>query len=88
MPSCTCTPSASREESEAHSQQATREARSVRHARRMASRVGPERAETVAGVQAQHREVVEQKYAPWKQLLDFAVMFRKRERTVFVIRAN
>ena len=40
------------------------------------------------GVQAQHREVVEQKYAPWKQLLDFAVMFRKRERTVFVIRAN
>lgn len=54
----------------------------------MASRVGPERAETIAGVQAQHREVVEQKYAPWKQLLDFAVMFRKRERTVFVIRAN
>ena len=50
---------------------------------------GYARAEILAGTEAQHgMQLLNQKYAPWKQLLDFFAMFRKRERTVFVIRAN
>jgi hypothetical protein len=30
--------------------------------------------------------LLNQKYVPWKQLLDFFASFRKRERTVFAIR--
>ena len=49
----------------------------------------PARAEVLAGLEAQHgMRLLNQKYAPWKQLLDFFAMFRKRERTVFVIRPN
>ena len=49
----------------------------------------PARAEILAGPEAQHgMQLLNQKYAPWKQLLDFFAMFRKRERTVFVIRPN
>jgi uncharacterized protein len=49
----------------------------------------PARAEILAGREAQHgMQLLNQKYAPWKQLLDFFAMFRKRSRTVFVIRPN
>ena len=49
----------------------------------------PARAEILAGAEAQHgMQLLNKKYAPWKQLLDFFAMFRKRERTVFVIRPN
>lgn len=45
------------------------------------------RAEIVSGAEAVHgMQLLNKKYVPWKQLLDFFAMFRKRERTVFVIR--
>jgi uncharacterized protein len=44
-------------------------------------------AEIVSGAEAKHgMQLLNKKYAPWKQLLDFFAMFRRRERTVFVIR--
>ena len=47
----------------------------------------PAHAETVSGAEAVHgMQRLNKKYLPWKQLLDFFAMFRKRERTVFVIR--
>ena len=43
--------------------------------------------EIVTGAEAeQGMRLLNKKYVPWKQLLDFFAMFRKRERTVFVIR--
>lgn len=49
----------------------------------------PARAEILTGTEAQHgMQLLNKKYAPWKQLLDFFAMFRKRDRTVFVIRPN
>jgi hypothetical protein len=30
--------------------------------------------------------LLNKKYFPWKQMLDFFAMFRRRERTVFAIR--
>lgn len=49
----------------------------------------PARVEILAGSEAQHgMQLLNKKYAPWKQLLDFFAMFRKRDRTVFVIRAD
>ena len=45
------------------------------------------RAEIVTGVDAEHgMKLLNQKYLPWKQLLDFFASFRKRERIVFAIR--
>ena len=45
------------------------------------------RAEIVTGAEAEHgMGLLNQKYVPWKQLLDFFASFRKRERTVFAIR--
>jgi len=45
------------------------------------------RAEILSGTKAAHgMEMLNKKYVPWKQLLDFFAMFRKRERTVFAIR--
>jgi uncharacterized protein len=45
------------------------------------------RAEIVTGSEAQHGVwLLNKKYLPWKQLLDFFAMFRKREHTVFLIR--
>src|SRR5215472_13399313 len=45
------------------------------------------RAEIVTGVAAQRgMELLNQKYVPWKQMLDFFASFRKRERIVFAIR--
>jgi len=45
------------------------------------------RAEILSGTEAAHgMQLLNKKYLPWKQLLDFFAMFRKRERTVFVIR--
>jgi PPOX class probable F420-dependent enzyme len=45
------------------------------------------RAEVVTGVEAEHgMQLLNKKYMPWKQLLDFFASFRRRERTVFVIR--
>ena len=47
----------------------------------------PARAEIVSGAEAAHgMQMLNKKYLPWKQLLDFFASFRKRERTVFVIR--
>ena len=47
----------------------------------------PARAEILTGAEAEHgMKLLNKKYAPWKQLLDFFAKFRKRERTVFVIR--
>jgi len=44
-------------------------------------------AEILSGTKAAHgMEMLNKKYVPWKQLLDFFAMFRKRERTVFAIR--
>ena len=49
----------------------------------------PAGAEILVGTQAQYgMQLLNKKYAPWKQLLDFFAMFRKRDRTVFVIRPN
>jgi len=45
------------------------------------------RAEIVTGAEAQRgMELLNQKYVPWKQMLDFFASFRKRERIVFAIR--
>lgn len=45
------------------------------------------RAEILSGAEAAHgMQLLNKKYLPWKQLLDFFAMFRKRERTVFLIR--
>ena len=45
------------------------------------------RAEIVAGAQAEHgMQLLNKKYIPWKQLLDFFASFRRRERTVFAVR--
>jgi uncharacterized protein len=45
------------------------------------------RAEIVTGEEAAHgMQLLNKKYFPWKQLLDFFASFRRRERTVFVIR--
>ena len=45
------------------------------------------RAEILAGAEAEYgMRLLNKKYVPWKQLLDFFATFRKRERTVFVIR--
>jgi len=49
----------------------------------------PARAEILTGPEAHSgMQLLNKKYFPWKQLLDFFAMFRKRERTVFVIRPN
>ena len=49
----------------------------------------PARAEILSGTEAQYgMQLLNKKYAPWKQLLDFFAMFRKRDRTVFAIRPN
>jgi PPOX class probable F420-dependent enzyme len=45
------------------------------------------RAEIVMGEEAARgMQLLNKKYVPWKQLLDFFASFRRRERTVFVIR--
>lgn len=45
------------------------------------------RAEIVTGAEAEHgMRLLNKKYVPWKQLLDFFAKFRPRERTVFLIR--
>jgi uncharacterized protein len=47
----------------------------------------PARAEILTGAEAEHgMQLLNKKYVPWKQLLDFFAAFRKRERTVFAIR--
>ncbi len=44
------------------------------------------RAEVLTGAEAEHgMQLLNKKYVPWKQLLDFFAKFRKRERTVFVL---
>lgn len=44
-------------------------------------------AEIVTGDEAAHgMTLLNKKYAPWKQLLNFFAMFRPRERVVFLIR--
>ena len=46
------------------------------------------RAELVAGTEAAYGDgLLNKKYFPWKQLLNFFASFRKRERNGFVIRA-
>lgn len=46
------------------------------------------RAEIVTGAEAAHgMRLLNKKYVPWKQLLDFFASFRRRERIVFAIRA-
>lgn len=45
------------------------------------------RAEIVAGAEADRgMQLLNKKYVPWKQLLDFFARFRPRARTVFLIR--
>ena len=45
------------------------------------------RAEMVTGAEAEHgMGLLNKKYVPWKQLLDFFAMFRRRERAVLAIR--
>jgi PPOX class probable F420-dependent enzyme len=47
----------------------------------------PARAEILTGTEAEHgMKLLNEKYVPWKQLLDFFAKFRKRERTVLVLR--
>ncbi len=47
----------------------------------------PARADILKGAEAEHgMKLLNKKYLPWKQLLDFFASFRKRERIVFVIR--
>ena len=47
----------------------------------------PARAEIVTGASAEHgMKLLNKKYLPWKQLLDFFARFRKRERIVFALR--
>lgn len=44
-------------------------------------------AEILTGAQAKHgMQLLNKKYFPWKQLLDFFAMFGKRQRTVFMLR--
>jgi PPOX class probable F420-dependent enzyme len=44
-------------------------------------------AEIVTGAEAEHgMRLLNKKYVPWKQLLDFFASFRRRERTVMVFR--
>ena len=44
-------------------------------------------AEILTGSQAKHgMQLLNKKYFPWKQLLDFFAMFGKRQRTVFMLR--
>lgn len=46
----------------------------------------PARVEILSGREADHgMQLLNKKYLPWKHLLDFFAMFRKRERTVFAI---
>lgn len=45
------------------------------------------RAEILRGEEAAHgMRLLNRKYAPWKQILDFFALFRRRERIVFAIR--
>jgi PPOX class probable F420-dependent enzyme len=45
------------------------------------------RAEILRDAQAEHgMQLLNKKYMPWKQLLDFFASFRRRERTVMVFR--
>jgi uncharacterized protein len=45
------------------------------------------RAEIVAGAEAEHgMKLLNKKYVPWKQLLDFFSFFSRNKRVVFVIR--
>ena len=45
------------------------------------------RAQIVSGAEAERgMRLLNQKYAPWKQLLDFFASFRKRERIVMLIK--
>ena len=47
----------------------------------------PARAHILTGEEADHgTQLLNKKYVPWKQLLDFFARFRPRERTVFAIR--
>ena len=47
----------------------------------------PARVEILSGREADYgMQLLNKKYLPWKHLLDFFAMFRKRERTVFAIR--
>lgn len=47
----------------------------------------PAHAQIVTGAEADHgMQLLNKKYAPWKQLLDFFARFRPRERIVFAIR--
>lgn len=47
----------------------------------------PARVEILTGREADYgMQLLNKKYLPWKHLLDFFAMFRKRERTVFAIR--
>ena len=49
----------------------------------------PARAEILTGAEARHgMQLLNKKYVPWKQLLDFFSMFRHRERIVFAIRPS
>ena len=45
------------------------------------------RAEIVTGADAEHgRQLLNKKYMPWKQMLDFLAMFSRHKRVMFVIR--
>lgn len=47
----------------------------------------PARVEILTGREADYgMQLLNKKYLPWKHMLDFFAMFRKRERTVFAIR--
>ena len=47
----------------------------------------PARAQILTSAEADHgMQLLNKKYAPWKQLLDFFARFRPRERIVFAIR--
>lgn len=47
----------------------------------------PARAEILSGAEAQRgMQLLNKKYIPWKQLLDFFASFRRRERVVFLLR--
>jgi uncharacterized protein len=47
------------------------------------------RAEIVSGEEAEHgMRLLNKKYVPWKQLLDFFASFRRRERTVFLLKPD
>ena len=47
----------------------------------------PARVEVLTGHEADYgMQLLNKKYSPWKHMLDFFAMFRKREQTVFAIR--